>query len=222
MMAALVGLAALDAAPQAANDGATVAMPQFSVESDLVMVAVTAIDGYGKAIEGLSAGDFAISEDGGPQAIRVFEFRKLSADEGASYYLLGYYAGGSADGGFRRIGVSCRHARLNFRPGYRMRLPDDDGGDQRLKPGTTAPVLLHKQEPEYPEEARRAKYSGTVVLEAEIDDSGGVRDVRVRSLGLGLDEKAVEAVAQWRFQPGTRDGQPVAMRARVRVSFRLL
>jgi TonB family protein len=89
--------------------------------------------------------------------------------------------------------------------------------------GVTAPVVLYKKEPEYSEEARKAKYQGTVVLYIEVDPSGRAVNPRVvRSLGLGLDEKAMEAVRQWKFKPGYRDGKPVTVAATIEVNFRLL
>jgi TonB family protein len=88
---------------------------------------------------------------------------------------------------------------------------------------STAPVLLHKVEPDYSEEARKAKFQGTVLLSVEIDEQGSVRAVRVtRPVGLGLDEKAIEAVRRWRFKPALRDGKPVATPAAIEVNFRLL
>lgn len=87
----------------------------------------------------------------------------------------------------------------------------------------SAPVVLYKVDPAYTEEARKAGYSGTVVLQLVVDTGGTARDIRVvRGLGLGLDEKAVEAVGKWRFRPGYRGGQPVAVQASVEVNFRLL
>ena len=89
--------------------------------------------------------------------------------------------------------------------------------------GVSAPVLLFKKEPEYSEEARKAKYQGTVVLAIEVDPSGRAVNPRVvRSLGLGLDEKALEAVRQWKFKPGYKDGKPVTVAATIEVNFRLL
>ena len=89
--------------------------------------------------------------------------------------------------------------------------------------GVTAPVLLYKREPEYTEEARQAKYSGTVLLYIEVDPSGKATNIRVQhSLGLGLDERAIEAVRQWKFKPGYKDGNPVTVGANISVSFRLL
>jgi TonB family protein len=89
--------------------------------------------------------------------------------------------------------------------------------------GVTSPVLRWKKEPEYSEEARKAKHQGTVLLYVEIDPSGRATNIRVqRSLGLGLDEKAIEAVKQWKFKPGYKDGKPVLVAATIEVNFRLL
>lgn len=88
---------------------------------------------------------------------------------------------------------------------------------------TTAPVLIHKTEPEYSDEARKVKYQGTVIVAIEIDERGEVRRAQVvRGIGLGLDERALGAVLKWRFRPALRDGTPVSAPARVEVSFHLL
>jgi TonB family protein len=97
------------------------------------------------------------------------------------------------------------------------------GGAYRVGGGVSAPGVLFKVEPEYSEEARKAKFQGTVVLSIVVDPNGKARDVRVvRPLGLGLDEKAIEAVMKWRFKPGMKDGAPVPVQATVEVNFRLL
>lgn len=89
--------------------------------------------------------------------------------------------------------------------------------------GSMAPVLLYKVEPEFSEAARKAKLQGTVMLYAEVDTNGRLSNIRVsRGLGLGLDEKAVEAVKQWRFRPAYRDGKAVVEAAAIEVNFRLL
>jgi TonB family protein len=88
--------------------------------------------------------------------------------------------------------------------------------------GVTAPRPIYEPDPEYSEEARKAKYQGTVVLAIVVDRSGHPRDVRIaRSLGMGLDEKAIEAVQKWNFTPGVKDGVPVAVRVNIEVNFRL-
>jgi TonB family protein len=89
--------------------------------------------------------------------------------------------------------------------------------------GTTPPKLIKKTEPEYTEVARAAKYQGVVVLQVVIGPDGLAHNIQVmKSLGLGLDQKAVEAVAQWQFSPGMKDGSPVPVAATVEVNFRLL
>jgi len=97
------------------------------------------------------------------------------------------------------------------------------GGAYRIGGGVSAPVPIFRVEPEYSEEARKAKYQGTVMLAIVVDESGKTTNVRVvRSLGMGLDEKAVEAVMKWKFRPGYKDGKPVPVQANVEVNFRLL
>lgn len=97
------------------------------------------------------------------------------------------------------------------------------GGVYRAGGGVSSPVLLTKVEPEYSDEARKAKIQGTVILYVEVDPSGRARNPRVvQSLGLGLDEKAMEAVSKWKFRPGYKDGRPVTVVATIEVNFRLL
>ncbi len=89
--------------------------------------------------------------------------------------------------------------------------------------GVSMPVPIYKVDPEYSEMARRAKMSGTVLVTCIVDVDGKPRDLRVaRGMGLGLDEKALEAVGQWVFRPGTKAGKPVPVRAVIEVSFRIL
>lgn len=86
-----------------------------------------------------------------------------------------------------------------------------------------APILISKLEPEYTQDARAAKYQGTVVLYAEVGPDGIAHNIEVRrGLGLGLNDKAVQAISQWKFKPGTRAGQPVPVSVTIEVNFRLL
>jgi TonB family protein len=97
------------------------------------------------------------------------------------------------------------------------------GGVYSVGNGTTAPSVLTKVDPEYSEEARKAKYSGSVMLSIVVNTDGKAEEIHVvKSLGMGLDEKAIEAVQKWRFKPGTNKGQPVKVRAQIEVNFRLL
>ncbi|MDP9170925.1 MAG: energy transducer TonB [Acidobacteriota bacterium] len=97
------------------------------------------------------------------------------------------------------------------------------GGVYRVGGGVSAPVPLFRPDPEYSEEARKAKYSGAVLLSIIVDTEGKARDIKVvKSLGMGLDEKAMEAVQKWKFKPGMSNGKAVNTRATVEVNFRLL
>ena len=99
--------------------------------------------------------------------------------------------------------------------------PEADG-IYRIGGEVTAPTLIQKFEPEYTDEARTACASGSVLLSLIVDREGMPRDIRVkRPLGMGLDEKAIEAVSKWRFKPALKSGQPVAVRAQVEVNFRI-
>jgi TonB family protein len=96
------------------------------------------------------------------------------------------------------------------------------GGVFRVGGGVSAPRALFTPDPEYSEEARKAKYQGTVVLWLVVDQNGRPQNIKVaRSLGMGLDQKAMDAVRQWKFEPAMKDGRPVAVQINVEVNFRL-
>ncbi len=96
------------------------------------------------------------------------------------------------------------------------------GGVFRVGGGVTAPRALDTPDPEYSEEARKAKYQGTVVLWLIVGPDGKPHDIKVaRALGMGLDQKAIEAVRNWKFEPAKKDGKPVAVQINVEVNFRL-
>ena len=88
--------------------------------------------------------------------------------------------------------------------------------------GVSPPVAIEHPAPKYSEQARREKYEGTCVLWLVVDADGRPRDIKVhRTLGLGLDEEAIEAVTHWRFKPAMKDGKPVSVRISVQVDFHL-
>jgi TonB family protein len=89
--------------------------------------------------------------------------------------------------------------------------------------GVKAPKLTRKVEPTYSEQARDAKIEGTVKLHLVVNEEGIAEDIYVvEGLEESLDQRAIEAIGQWRFTPGTKDGQAVAVEATVEVNFRLL
>lgn len=86
----------------------------------------------------------------------------------------------------------------------------------------SAPMVVYRIEPTYSEEARRARYQGSVILSAIVRRDGSIQILRVvRGLGLGLDENAIEALKQWKFRPGTRSGVPVDVALNIEVNFAL-
>jgi len=90
------------------------------------------------------------------------------------------------------------------------------------KQGVTVPQVIYNPEPSFSDEARKAKMQGVVVLLLVVGNDGRTYNIRVgQSLGMGLDEKAIEAVSRWRFRPATLNGQPVATQIAVEVDFHL-
>ncbi len=114
---------------------------------------------------------------------------------------------GSGDGG----GVGSGHGGPGVGPGL-----------FRIGNGVSPPRPIFTPEPEFSEEARKAKYQGVVVMEIIVGADGRVRDPKVvRSLGMGLDEKAKEKVLTWKFDPAKREGRPVAVQMAIEVAFNL-
>jgi len=97
------------------------------------------------------------------------------------------------------------------------------GGDTfRVGKGVTAPRVIYQTDPEFSEEARKAKYQGNCVLGLVVDANGRPTNIRVlNALGMGLDEKAIESVKNWKFEPGKKDGHGVAVEIAVEVDFHL-
>ena len=102
--------------------------------------------------------------------------------------------------------------------------PGGGGDDIVYRPGNgvSRPVAIVRVKPRYTEAARKARLQGTVVLEAMIDETGQVRDAQVlKKLPMGLDQAAIDAVLQWRYEPSRYEGRPVRVLVRVTVDFAL-
>jgi TonB family protein len=120
-------------------------------------------------------------------------------------------------------------------PDSSQTLSDDDfnkGVDARVAagsllrlltgPGVTPPKAIHTTDPDYSQEAKDARVQGTVVLRIILEADGVPGEIHVsRSMGHGLDEKAIEAVRRWKFAPATKDGKPVAVVINIEVKFHL-
>jgi TonB family protein len=135
-----------------------------------------------------------------------------------------------ADGNDRFIGfLSVSLSNKKFQP---IDLPPGLGPDMRaciasLKPSdapaaTHRPWTIYQVEPEFPEDGRRAKISGSVLLSLTVGTDGRAHDIEVKkSLGHGFDEKAVLAVQQWVFEPAAENGKAVSAQIDVEVDFHI-
>ncbi len=96
------------------------------------------------------------------------------------------------------------------------------GGVMSVGAGVSAPVLIHSVQPQFTNQARQARHQGVVTIQLIVDSNGNPENIRViRPLGMGLDEKAIEAVSQYKFRPAIYQGHPVPVRLVVEVDFRL-
>jgi periplasmic protein TonB len=96
------------------------------------------------------------------------------------------------------------------------------GGLRKIGGGVSTPVVIYSVEPEFSEEARKAKFMGVVLVNLIVDTHGLPQNVHtLRGVGMGLDEKAVEAVKQYRFTPAKEGGKPVAVELNVEVNFQI-
>lgn len=96
------------------------------------------------------------------------------------------------------------------------------GGLYHVGGGVSAPQLIYAPDPEFSDEARRAKYQGVCVVSLVVDAQGNPQRVQVlRHLGMGLDEKALEAVRQYKFKPAMLQGKPVPVEVNIEVNFRI-
>ncbi|MEO7027975.1 MAG: TonB family protein [Acidobacteriaceae bacterium] len=95
-------------------------------------------------------------------------------------------------------------------------------GPMHVGGSVRAPSVLYSVEPEFSEEARKAKFSGNVQVYLWVDENGNPSHVKVvRGVGMGLDEKAVEAVRQYKFKPALQNGKPVKVDLYIDVNFQI-
>lgn len=96
------------------------------------------------------------------------------------------------------------------------------GGVRHIGGGISEPEVIFQPNPEFSEEARKAKLSGNVEVYLWVDEHGSPKHVRVvRGIGMGLDEKALEAVQQYRFKPAMENGKPVTVDMYIDVNFQI-
>jgi TonB family protein len=92
----------------------------------------------------------------------------------------------------------------------------------KMRDGATAPIPIHTVNPEYSEEARKANAGGVVLVNLTVDKKGRPQHVHVvHGVGNGLDEKAVDAVRQYKFKPATKNDKPVQEALNIEVNFQI-
>jgi TonB family protein len=111
-------------------------------------------------------------------------------------------------------------------PIQNQQMEADDSADigtvYNVGQGVSAPLLVYSREPEFTDEARKARLQGTVFLSMIVDTQGIPRNLHVvRPLGLGLDQKAIDAVTKFRYKPAMKNGAPVSVNITIEVNFRL-
>ncbi len=96
------------------------------------------------------------------------------------------------------------------------------GGVRQVGGGVSEPVPIYQVYPEFSEEARKAKVEGIVMVNIHVEKDGLPSHVHVvQSIGMGLDDKAVDAVKQYRFKPAMENGKPVVVEMNVMVHFQI-
>ena len=154
---------------------------------------------------------FKVSASGIPEAVQPLEPRDPLAKVAAEAVLAWRYRPAKVNGEPKEVDAS-----VEFECG--------PPAPVKIEPGKldTVPQQIFKREPIYTTAAQQAKRKGTVRIALMVDQSGHTSNAFViESLGIGLDEKAVEAVKTWRFRPATRGGVPVSTNATVVVDFRI-
>jgi len=182
--------------------------------------------------QGMTVIEFEIAEDGSMGKVKIVESAgDASLDAAASQAIL-------SSAPFPHLPDAYRQKSLKLRMhfGYDQpsiaAAPFCDGPNwgahtapyvvHRLKEGITPPKQTYSPDPEYSEPARKAKYMSVVQIAGTVDPQGAFTDLCVtQAAGMGLDEKAMDAVAKWKFEPATLQGEPAAIRIQVEVSFRL-
>ena len=136
--------------------------------------------------------------------------------------VLGINSAGEGTAAFEVIeqGAVIAKDMRDFTVGETRPMMETDGRYLRVGGDVKAPVVIKRVEPVYPEEARKQRISGIVIIEARISEAGVVEDVQVlKPLPFGLDQAAADAVKQWEFRPATLDGKPVSVIFNLTVNF---
>jgi len=223
------------APPQPDKDG--VYLTGGGVSNPIVLERAAAVypaDARPEEVEGFSLLSLVIRADGTPANIDVVRSHGAAFDEAAIEAVKKTtFEPGSLDG--KPVPVRI-YARIRFTEDQKPAFPRilthlnmmNGGSEQphlgdRIPPlrNVKPPVALYAPSAQYSEQARRAKLGGVVVVSTLVNEDGLPTEIKlVKSLGMGLDENAIECVSRYRFKPGTKDGVPVPVRITIEISFR--
>jgi len=177
------------------------------------------------AVQGTVVVYAEITKDGSPENLRILRSLGFGLDEEAIRAVQQWRFEPDPEGELGRVATYVPVRFRLDRQIYGAQLPGSNGEAdifQIAEGGISVPRIVSRVEPSYPQEARTAKVSGTVVLFAEISSAGVVGNVVVlHRLGKGLDESAVRAIKQWKFSPALKDGRPVAVMITIEMNFSL-
>jgi TonB family protein len=221
--------------PQPDKDGVYSIGP--GIANPIVLERVAAVYPGGarpEEVNGFTLLNLVINADGTPADIQVTHSHGAAFDDAAIEAVKQTkFEAGTLDG--KPVPVRIV-ARIRFsdeqRPAYPRIVTEfgvrggslraSGGGGFASRPFDKPPTALYAPAAEYSERARKAKFNGVVVISVLVTEEGLPADIKVmQSAGMGLDEKAIESVSQYRFKPAMKDGSPVAARIAVEVNFRL-
>jgi TonB family protein len=169
-------------------------------------------DARTRGIEGTVTIEAFIGEDGGIKSMRVLKGLGSGLEEVALASVMEWEFTPATQNGLPISVVAQIDVQFNLRSANAFRVGN----------GVTPPTVLSRVHPQYTEEARLARLTGTVVLQVVVKNDGTVDVIRVvQGVPLGLTDTAVEALKQWKFRPGKKDGQDVDVALNVEINFNL-
>jgi protein TonB len=184
-------------------------------------------DAMDAKVQGVVELECVVGTNGEPRDIRVVRALDPGLDKEAIAAVERWrFKPGTKDGQAVPVQVTIEMAFTLRSPGAaqapRASEPAPETIYETKTPGITPPRVVKRVHPAYTAEARAARIQGLVELECVVLSNGTIGDVRVvKTLDPGLDAEAIKAVRQWRFEPGAKDGQPVAVRVAIEMTFTL-
>jgi TonB family protein len=171
-------------------------------------------------VEGTVTLEASVKVEGEVQVLRVVKGLGYGLDEKAIEAVKGWKFAPATRNGAPVDAVTQVDVDFTF-PAWYSQINDDEP-PVRVGPGITPPKVIVRVQPQYSDEARAAKYRGKVVLQATVHQNGTVTvDKVVQELEYGLTPNAIEAIEQWKFQPGMRDGKAVSVTLNIEINFNL-